>query len=196
MMCGIAGIMTYMNKDLRIKDYFTGMMNNRSFWNTDHYDYVIDDTIIHNGQPLCRIIANKDLPEINLKKDTVGGYIGYKTCLFNSWVDFDSMVTGESIICNSTISKNSLIRDSMVADCNIKSCNILYYSVVSGSKVTKIEMVKSTLNNCNAGNGSIIHSYLSESIIINSDVDDSFIINSKIIKTHQIKSNIDNNIPF
>jgi len=107
------------------------------------------ETLLHNKVTLNRIRAIVDIPEADVKKGDIGGWIEKEDNLFgNAWVYDDSKVYGEAkVYDNAKIKGGSEIRDSakVFGDANIKNKSVVkYHASVFGNVLVNMSEVGGT----------------------------------------------------
>ena len=107
------------------------------------------ETLLHNKVVLNRIRAVVDIPEADVKKGDIGGWIEKEENLSgNAWVYDDSKVYGEAkVYDNAKIKGSSEVRDSakVFGDTNIKNKSVVkYHASVSGNVLVNMSEVGGT----------------------------------------------------
>lgn len=107
------------------------------------------ETLLHNKVVLNRIRAVVDIPEADVKKGDIGGWVEKEENLSgNAWVYDDSKVYGEAkVYDNAKIKGGSEVRDSakVFGDVNIKNKSVVkYHASVFGNVLVNMSEVGGT----------------------------------------------------
>ena len=107
------------------------------------------ETLLHNKVTLNRIRAIVDIPEADVKKGDIGGWIEKEDNLFgNAWVYDNSKVYGDAkVYDNAKIKDSSEVRDSakVFGDANIKNKSVVkYHASVYGNVLVNMSEVGGT----------------------------------------------------